>query len=411
MTISRIACLLGALLCAPLALAQSQETYNPAEVPSTTLHAPAPTQVLGFPILLDERPDLITQVGGGAGGADASRLQNSSLAMAVLGFSVSVAGATRLADDFVVPAAGWTITDITVYSYQTGSTTTSTFTDLNFRIWDGDPSLGTSTVVFGDTTTNRLSFNSFSNIYRETETSLGATNRPIMALSASGLSINLSAGTYWLDWQAGGSLGSGPWGPPKTILGQTTTGNAVQSVGGVWAAIADSGTLTPQGIPMRLNGTVNAVDADVGIAKSAQVAGALSIGSGFTYTLIASNSGPGDATGVVVTDTLPAQVGYVSNDCGAGFSAPTLTWNIGALANGASATCIVSVSVLATGAIDNTASIAATSTDPNPANASSTIGIAGAAPPALPVPATSLWSLLLMLAGVAGIVLVIVRQR
>lgn len=410
MIISRFACLLGAAFCAPLALAQSQETYNPAEVPSTTLHAPAPIQVLGFPTLLDERPDLITHVGGGAGGADASRLQNSSLAMGTLGFGVSATGATRLADDFVVPAPGWTISDVSVYAYQTGSTTTSTFTGLNFQIWDGDPSLGTSTVVFGDTTTNRLNTNGFFNLYRETETSLGATNRPIMLLQATGLSINLLPGTYWLDWQADGSLASGPWGPPKTIVGQTTTGNALQFSGGAWAAINDGGTGTPQGIPMTLNGLVNAADADVGIAKTAQVAGTLSVGSAFTYTLTASNAGPGDATGVVVSDTLPAQVSYVSDNCGASFSAPTLTWNIGALANGASATCIVNVTVVAIGAIDNTASIAATSTDPNPANAASTIGIAGAAAPALPVPATSLWSLLLMLAGIAGIAVAIMRR-
>lgn len=41
----------------------------------------------------------------------------------------------------------------------------------------------------------------FSGICRDIETGADATNRPIMAITASGLSITLPAGTYWLDWQ------------------------------------------------------------------------------------------------------------------------------------------------------------------------------------------------------------------
>ena len=35
------------------------------------------------------------------------------------------------------------------------------------------------------------------------------------------VNTSLPAGTYWLDWQTGGTLSSGPWAPPVSILGQT----------------------------------------------------------------------------------------------------------------------------------------------------------------------------------------------
>ena len=123
-----------------------------------------------------------------------------------------------MADDFTVPAGGWNISTITFYAYQTGSTTTSTINDVNLQIWDGPPGVGS--VVFGDTTTNRLAGSSWSNIYRVLDTGLTDTTRPIMADVVTVNTI-LPAGTYWLDWQSGGTLASGPWAPPVTIVGQT----------------------------------------------------------------------------------------------------------------------------------------------------------------------------------------------
>jgi hypothetical protein len=241
---------LGAVL-STVAFAQSREVVNPSEVRVTTYVPGAPTQVLGGSTLLDTRAGLVNSPGTGAGGADESLLQDSSLAMSTFGFAVASTSTYRIADDFTVPVSGWDISDITVYTYQTGSTTTSTITGLTLQIWDGDPSLGTSSVVFGDTSTNVLSSSAFSNIYRGLESAPGTTNRPIMAATASGLSISLPAGTYWLDFQIAGSLGSGPWAPPLTTTGQTATGNALQFDGSVWAAATDVGQ---QGFPMTIGG-------------------------------------------------------------------------------------------------------------------------------------------------------------
>ncbi|NJD56879.1 MAG: fibronectin type III domain-containing protein, partial [Nitrospirae bacterium] len=204
-------------------------------------------------VLYDNGP-LINSVGTGAGGADESRLQDASLGMSTYGLAHQVASGYRVADDFTL-SSGTTIDAIVFYAYQTGSTTTSTMTAVNYRIWDGPPGQPGSSVIFGDTTTNRLLSSAFSNIYRTLESAPGGSTRPIMKNTVSA-GVTLNAGTYWIDWQTDGTLASGPWAPPITINGQTTTGNAQQYNPGTttWTNIVDSGTSTPQGLPFQLLG-------------------------------------------------------------------------------------------------------------------------------------------------------------
>ena len=102
------------------------------------------------------------------------------------------------------------------------------------------------------------------------------------------------------------------------------------------------------------------------------------LGSSFSYLLTASNDGPSAATGVVVSDSLPGTLSYVSNNCGATFAAPTLTWNIGTLASGSNASCTIDVTVAAPGSIVNTATLASATADPTPANNAATSTVAGA---------------------------------
>jgi len=204
-------------------------------------------------LLFDNGP-LVTHPGGGFGGADASALQNTMLN--VYGFNQNAAANYRIADDFVVSGGAWTIDSIAFFGYQTGSTTTSTFTSVRLEIWNGRPDSVGSSVVFGDLTTNRMISTRFSNIYRVLITDLTATNRPIMRNVAS-VGTTLQPGTYWLVWNATGSLTSGPWQPPVTILGTYTTGNAMQYTGTAWQAIRDSiapNPGNPQGVPFLIYG-------------------------------------------------------------------------------------------------------------------------------------------------------------
>ena len=60
------------------------------------------------------------------------------------------------------------------------------------------------------------------------------------------------------------------------------------------------------------------------------------VGEQFDYTIVVSNVGDQDATGVTVTDVLPPELEFVSCDTGCSEAGPgQLTWMIGALAGGA----------------------------------------------------------------------------
>ena len=177
---------------------------------------------------------------------------------------------------------------------------------------------------------------------------------------------------------------------PVTMAGPTSPLSAFngEDANGVWTltvsdnAAGDTGMVNDWEliITPAASGTCNVCpsNADVSVTKTSDAGATLLLGDTFNYMLTASNAGPGDATGVVVTDTLPGQVTYVSNTCSATFSAGTVTWNIGNLANGASANCSINVQVTTVGAISNTATITSTTNDPNPANNAGTVALAGA---------------------------------
>jgi hypothetical protein len=207
--------------------------------------------------LIHDQGPFITSTGDGPGGSDVSLLQNVSLGMTSLGASVNLSSGGphfRIADEFTVTGSiPWQIDQLRFFAYQTGSTTTSSFTGVNYRIWDGPPNDPASTVLYGDPTTNRIVDTAWTNVYRYAENNLGNTQRPIMSIDAEGGFV-LDPGTYWLDWQLAGSIASGPWQPPITIIGQTSTGSALQLASAGWQNFNDGGTGTPQGAPFQLWG-------------------------------------------------------------------------------------------------------------------------------------------------------------
>ncbi|TMF08357.1 MAG: DUF11 domain-containing protein, partial [Chloroflexi bacterium] len=121
--------------------------------------------------------------------------------------------------------------------------------------------------------------------------------------------------------------------------------------------------------------------ADIGIAKSAS-SGTVTVGSNVTYTITVLNIGPSNASGVQITDLLPAGLTFVSAVPSQGtYTSGTGVWNIGAIASGGTATLTLVARVTQTGPISNTATkTAETETDPNPANDSSSATINGVTP-------------------------------
>ena len=203
-------------------------------------------------VLFNNGP-LVNSAGTGAGGADESILENPPLTTLGFGFQNNLGN--YMADDFTITGNSWNITSMEFFGYQTGSTTTSTFTGVFVQIWDGEPGTAGASVIWGDRTTNLMASTTWSNIYRNSDGPGGATNRPIMKVVASTPGLSLAAGTYWVEFSTTGSLTSGPWAPPVTISGQYTTGNAVQwtASSSAWAP-AVSGTTDQQDLPFIING-------------------------------------------------------------------------------------------------------------------------------------------------------------
>src|SRR2546430_3612109 len=120
--------------------------------------------------------------------------------------------------------------------------------------------------------------------------------------------------------------------------------------------------------------------ADIALAKIAS-SGSVTVGSNVDFTVTVSNNGPSDATGVQITDQLPAGLTFVSATPSVGtYDSATGVWNIGALASAGSATLTLSATGTTTGSITNTATkTAETETDPNLANDSASASITGQA--------------------------------
>ncbi len=124
------------------------------------------------------------------------------------------------------------------------------------------------------------------------------------------------------------------------------------------------------------------VEAQIRLSKSVTPAVAAP-GGLLTYTLLVTNAGPSDAQNVVVTDTLPALLGFVGAEpppaaVSGGFGSSThITWTLGALSAGASVmlTVTAQVSALASaGAIlTNTATVTTSTPGDDPLDNTSTV--------------------------------------
>jgi hypothetical protein len=226
---------------------------NPTPVSTEVINPGMNYQVAGG-IIYTNGP-YFNVAGGGFGGGDLSMLETTTLGMNTLGSGHQTSAGNRIADDWIVTETV-EVTSIDFYAYQTGSTTTSTMTGVTLLVWDGDPSNPSSNIVFGDDAISAMVATAWSGAYRASETDTQSTTRPIMRNTVETTGLTLTPGTYWLDWDADGSLGSGPWAPPIAILGQANTGNGKQSIAGVWQDLVDSGTGDPQGLPFDVTGTV-----------------------------------------------------------------------------------------------------------------------------------------------------------
>ena len=151
-------------------------------------------------------------------------------------------------------------------------------------------------------------------------------------------------GTNWLVIQTGASSG------PVTNV-----------------AVAGATTYDPN-LLNNTNATVSAVTPvfDLAIGKS----GSATIGatSNLTYNIVVTNLGPSVATGVVVTDTVPAGASFVSASGNGANASGIVTWAIGTMTSGQVSNLTVTIKAPANGSITNIAGVGPLPNDPNVTN-------------------------------------------
>jgi uncharacterized repeat protein (TIGR01451 family) len=158
-----------------------------------------------------------------------------------------------------------------------------------------------------------------------------------------------------------------------------------------------------------------AASADIRVTKSVNDA-TPAVGTNVTFTVTARNLGPDAATGVQVRDIVPAGLTFVSATPSQGtYTAGTGVWDIGNLANGATVTLHITVTVNGTTTVTNTAvRIAGTPADFDPANNTAHANVTGSDIPGLPnngvPPVASWWPGLLALLIVIGLIAPSVRR-
>jgi hypothetical protein len=213
--------------------------------------------------LLYDNGTIVTHPLGGAGGLDASALDNTATFHPphnIYGFGAQWASGAgnALADDFTV-CGTWNVTQLEFLTYQTNSAAPS-ITGVYAQIWSGAPNAG-GTVVWGNLTTNLLTSPPAGTLvaYRAL---LGDyptnTARGVQRVTVPVTPFVLTPGVYWLEQQFTGSGASGPWVAPVSENEVNVTGNGIQRVGATWAAVTMAPAPSPPAgaaIPFRLYGT------------------------------------------------------------------------------------------------------------------------------------------------------------
>jgi uncharacterized repeat protein (TIGR01451 family) len=148
-------------------------------------------------------------------------------------------------------------------------------------------------------------------------------------------------------------------------------------ISGVNAADGEVGPIQTAGPMVITENLANAPQADLSVVKSAQPNPATA-GGQLTYTFTTTDNGPVNATGVTLSDVLPAGETYLSSSSSQGTvinNNGTLTVQLGNLADGTTATTtvVVGISPSASGSISNTVTVSGNQADPNLSNNTSTV--------------------------------------
>ncbi len=195
------------------------------------------------------------------------------------------------------------------------------------------------------------------------------TEFPIPATldAPAGITVGSDGNLYF-----GGTNGIGQITPTGTVTAFPYPGGAAQVEGittgpdgNIWFTDAQGnqiGQLVVQTAPLTAPDLALSGDAPASVTQGENVA----------YTVTVTNDGSAGATGVTLTDTLPAGVRFVSATGGITPVNGVLTFQVGNLDIGASVHFVIVVTPTATGALRNQAGVGGNEADPTPADNSIT---------------------------------------
>ena len=224
-------------------------------------------------------------------------------------------------------------------------------------------------------------------VYTVTLTNTGPSTAPGVVLTDI-LPVGVTLVSATMDGQSGVENGGTITFPSVNISsGDTSTATITVSVDtltdGLITNTASIQDLSAAGENNTANNSATAdvtvvAEADLGVVKTVSST-ASQVGGDLTYSIDVTNSGPSTASNVVITDTLPAGVAFVS---GTGPSGEVLsevggvvTANVGTMAAGASGVMTINVNIEPSAAnnIINNVGVSSDTGDSNPANDNSTV--------------------------------------
>lgn len=223
----------------------------------------------------------------------------------------------------------------------------------------------------GPATVNGGAIFTYTLVIRNTGPGRAVNVVPVDTLPATVTFVSASAGGVLgsgnvVSWPAIASMNNGA-STTRTVTVQAPATGPLLNIAAGTSESTDPVPGNNDGSAAAARVTTNVAQADVQATKTGPAT--VNPNANITYTLTVRNLGPNTAPSVVLTDTLPPGVTFISASNGGTLSGNVVTWPVlGSLANGAARTRTVTVRAPEAGTLVNLAASTAGTTDPNPAN-------------------------------------------